>query len=236
MRCRVRSRRVALLGVSLLALAGAPAAAQELLRLPFADEVGPALSLGGSLRSASSPYRHEDPVLDLVPLFLAETRWFFAHGNEAGLHLRRGPRWRFDLLARYRFDGLEPDRSRPELGRLRERKHSLDAGIAAEYRADWGELRAVLLTDTLSRHRGQELELSYRRRWQFGDWQWLPYLSLSYQDRDLVGHYFGVEPEESVPGLAVYRPGGSVNLTLGLNTGYRLTPTIVLHANAAVRR
>ncbi|MDJ0927295.1 MAG: MipA/OmpV family protein [Gammaproteobacteria bacterium] len=225
-----------LLGCALLACLATVAVAQEIWRVP-APDTGQVVTpgLGAGARGGTNIYRGENPYGDIFPLYMLDSRWLFAEGNVGGLHLVRNARWQFDVIARYRFDQFKPDINRPGDENLQTRKQTTDAGLAAEYRANWGELRAVWVTDAQSRHRGQEFELTYRRGFDRGDWFFAPYLTLSWQDEDLTGYYFGVSPEEAAPGTPVYRPDDAFNAAVGLNTRWMLTDRIFLQGNVAFK-
>jgi len=229
-------RRVRLFsGIGLLCALASTVAAQEVARIPIVDAAPgtPALGIGG--RFGNLPYKNGDENPDLVPLFLYEGRWLYSHGTSGGLHIYRNDRVIFDAFVRYRFLKLDPDYD-DSLRGLDERKPTLEGGLSFGIRGNWGEVKASWLTDLQGNHNGEQAELSYRYRFDRGRWAFSPYINLEWQDEDLTDYYFGVDPDEVAPARPVYYPGTALNLDFGLNTSYRVTDTIQLFGNAALKK
>ena len=218
-----------------LLLTGQAHAQQEVLRTPFPTQPPISMGIGAGLRMGSSLYRNQDAYLDVVPLYLFEGKYLFAHGTTAGVHLFRNRRWSFDALARYRFDQFQPDAD-PQTGlvSLRERRQTVDAGLAGEFHADWGDLRVVWVADTLNRHNGNQVELTWRRNIDRGDLTLAPFMTVFWQDSDLTGYYYGVDADEASTDTPAYQPGSALNVQAGINTSYLLTDNVFVYANLAL--
>jgi MipA family protein len=234
MTCRgLESRhwRLLILGLALGSLLAAPPSlATDVHTIPiiYAPEGTPAL--GGGLRLSNNPTVGDLDAVDLVPLYLYEGRYLYAHGTEFGAHLFRNETFRFGALARYRFLRIEAGDD-PRLEGLEDRDQTLDGGLSAQVRGGWGQLQGEWLTDLLGRHEGEEFNLTYRFRFERGDLKLSPFITSSWQDRDLVGYYYGISAEESGPGLPAYDPGSARNFTYGLNTWYQVTDRVFLFGN-----
>jgi len=218
-----------------LGLAGASMgarAAQEVARIPIVDAPAGTPSLGAGFRLGSSPYVGEadENSADLVPLYLYEGKYVFAHGTSGGVHIFRNELFSFDALLQYRFQRLDPG-DVPERAGLREREQTLDGGVQAGLNTRWGTLSANWLTDTMDRHGGQEVNLSYRYNFDFAHWSISPFLNWSWQDADLVNYYFGVSPEEATADRPAYSPGSAKGFGFGLNASYRLADNILVFGN-----
>jgi len=61
-------------------------AGQEVARIPIVDAPPKTPGLGAGVRLGNSPYRGDSTTFDLVPLYLYEGRYLFAHGVSAGVH------------------------------------------------------------------------------------------------------------------------------------------------------
>lgn len=230
-----RSSSVLLAIVAAILLAGAPfpgLAAPEVARIPIVDAPPQTPGIGGAFRSGSTPYIGDDGEPDLVPLYLYEGKRLFAHGTSVGIHAVNKERFKLDLLALYRFDQLDPSSS-PFLEGMAKREQSVDAGISMETRRNWGDLKLAWTTDTTNRHEGQELDLSYRYRFDSNRWALTPFISYILQDENLTDYYYGVRPEEALPDRPAYEPGNSTIVKWGLNTSYQLTSNVRLFANVA---
>ncbi len=208
--------------------------AQEVAEIPFFHAPAGTAALGGGIRFGQSPYlatdNEDQRLLDLVPLYLYEGKWLFAHGTAGGLHLLNNDAFQFNLYARYRFQHLDPDSNVFYEG-LEERKQSLDAGIQAVLMRNWGELKLSWITDTLDRHHGQEVSFAYRYRFEAGPWTFSPYFSWTLQDQNLTDYYFGVSEAEARPDRPAYSVGESQWLGFGMNTAWQVTDAIVLFGN-----
>ncbi|MEY2854462.1 MAG: hypothetical protein RL030_1594 [Pseudomonadota bacterium] len=226
---RLGSRTLALVGA--LLLVAAPAPATEVTNIPIIYAPPGTPALGGGIRLSSNPLLGDLDTWDLVPLYLYEGRYLFAHGTEFGAHLFRNDTFTVSALARYRFTRLDAG-DNPLLVDLDDREQTLDGGLTAQVRGSWGQLQAEWLTDLLGRHEGQEFNLTYRYRWDLGDLMLSPFVTSSWQNSNLANYYYGVSPGEAGPGLPAYQPGSANNFTYGINAWYRLTDHVFLFANA----
>jgi outer membrane scaffolding protein for murein synthesis (MipA/OmpV family) len=230
----INSLAMKYLVVATACLVAGSSSAQEVAEIPFFHAPAGTAALGGGIRGGQSPYlatdNEDQRLLDLVPLYLYEGKWLFARGTAGGIHLVNNDAFQFNLYARYRFQKLDPDSNVFYEG-LEERKQSLDAGIEARLTRTWGELKINWVTDTLDRHNGQEVQASYRYRFDAGPWSFSPYISWTWQDDNLTDYYFGVSEEEARPDRPAYSAGESQWLGFGVNTAWQLTERIVLFGN-----
>lgn len=225
-----------------LGVAGMPAqAVNPVTEITTGDLAPGTLGLGFGWRFGDSPYRGIDDISsketeqdsDLLPFYYYEGKVLFAHGSTAGLHLFDTGTFSADALLAYRFDRLEPERD-PFFDGVNEREQSLDGGLRLSARGSWGKLTATWLTDTLDRHNGQEVDLTYRFQWSLDRWQVSPFASYVYWNDALTDYYYGVTLPESREDLPVYRPGASETFRAGVNTTYRVSKRLRLFANIAV--
>ena len=105
----------------LTALTIAPAARTDwlLTQTPFHNQEPGSVGIGYAPRFGQSPYVGVDNIgstyneykYDLVPLYLYEGDYLFAHGTEWGVHLFRPQKtFNVDLIARYRDEMHAHDR------------------------------------------------------------------------------------------------------------------------------
>lgn len=204
--------------------------------IPFSGIEPGSVGLGAGRRIGTSPYKYIETVSsllndknsDLVPLYLYEGKYFFARGTSAGLHLYKS-QLQLDLLAHYRFDRLETDANEFYNG-VNERQQTTEGGLALTVAG----LNLTWLNDLQSRHNGQEVSLTYRFNWNKGNFQLSPYVSLIYQDSDLVNYYYAVSDEESRSDLPVYTTGSTNINRVGINTTYYLLENWLLFLNLSV--
>lgn len=221
---------------ALIFSAASTVSAQDIAEIPFFHATPGSAALGGGLRAGQSPYFATDNEdlrqRDLIPLYLYEGKYLFARGTAAGFHIFRNNTFEFNLYSRYRFQKLDPD-SHSYYEGLEERKQSFDAGVELGLKQNWGEIKFDWVTDTLGRHNGQEMRLSYRYRFETGPWSISPFISWTLQDANLTNYYFGVSEAEARPDRPAYAPGESQWMSLGLNTAWHVSDRIVFFGNVA---
>ena len=139
----------------------------EVTRIPILDAPAGTVGLGFGVRFENTPYIKEDSTsgvgdaldIDWVPMYLYEGELVFAHGTSVGLHLFRNEFFRADIVARYRFDHLDPESSSYYEG-LEEREQTVDAGLSFTINGEFGSLKLEWVTDTLNKHNGEEVDLT----------------------------------------------------------------------------
>ena len=219
---------------TMLALLTVPASAQEVWQVPLvlAPEYTP--SLGLSVRLGTDPYISDDTTLDVVPLVVYDGKHLFSRGTVVGVHTVNNDRFSLDLIARYRFTKLDPDDD-AFLDGLDERKQTWEGGLSGTAKGKWGQLKLEWVTDLMDRHDGQEIDLTYRYRFDFGDWMISPFATFSWLDDDITGYYYGVSPAEATPGRPAYAPDAAFNTEFGINTWYQWTYHVFMIANFGVK-
>ena len=208
--------------------------AQQVGQIPIIDAPPQTPGLGGGVRFGSSPYKNVSDVADLVPLYLYEGEYLYAHGTSFGAHLFRNETFTLDLEGRYRFTELDPEDDAFFEG-LEEREQTWEGGLTGSVRGDWGELKLGWYTDLANNHDGSEVDLTYRYRFDIGNWMFSPYISGMWLDDDITGYYFGVAEDEARADRPAYRPGRAFNIEWGLNTWYQLTDHIFMFGNIGFR-
>ncbi len=229
-------RHPATIAAALLMLAATQTATAqyEVTEIPFYYTPKGTAALGGGLRLGRDLYFGDDTgeirQFDLVPLYLYNGKYVFFRGTSGGLHLFSNDRFEFNLLGRYRFNQLDPDRNTFYEG-LEKRRQTLDAGVEARLRGRWGALNVNYLVDTLGRHEGQSAEISYRYRLDLGRFSLSPFISWAWNDDDLTNYYFGVSEAEARADRPAYAAGESDLVSFGMNTTWWISDRIQFFAN-----
>ncbi len=213
-------------------------AANQVSEIPFSGAPKGSVGLGPGFRFGSSPYKFVDSITtetsddnaDLVPLYLYEGKYIFSYGTTAGVHLLNTPKISIDALFKYRFNRLQPEAD-PFYRTVNYRRQTVDGGLSAEVKTTLGNLSASWITDTLDRHNGYEMDISYRYLWNAGSFNLSPFLSLIHQSQNLTDYYYGVSDEESRPDLPTYTPDAATFGRIGLNTSYVLSDRFLLFGN-----
>lgn len=217
-----------------LVVATSAFAGQEVTEIPISDWPTGRAALGGGMHVRRNLYHAVDDVsdwqVDVVPMLLYNGKYVFSRGTALGVHILNKQSVELNLLARVRFDSLEPGDSTFYEG-IEARRQTLDGGAEMRVRGDWGEVQAAWLTDTLDRHRGQSAELSYRYNFDYGRLTFSPFVSWEWRDGDMTNYYYGVSSEEARPGRPEYAPGNSQWFSFGLNTSYAMTDRVMFFGN-----
>jgi len=223
------------LATALAALVMPPANAQyEVAEIPFYYTPKGTAALGGGLRLGGDLYLGADTdefrTIDLVPLYLYNGKYAFFRGTSGGVHLVSNDNLELNLLGRYRFNQLDPDRNRFYEG-IQRRKQTLDGGIELRLRGRFGALNANYLVDTLDRHGGESAEMSYRYRFDLGPYSLSPFVSWAWNDAELTNYYYGVSESEALADRPEYVPGDSQSVSFGMNTTWWVSDRIQIFAN-----
>jgi len=217
----------------LLTIPWSPAiAGYEVTRIPVEGLPDGTPGLGAGIRGSQDMYVGQDRDPDLVPLYLYEGRWLFAEGTGGGIHLLDDDIFSLDLLVRYRFNALDPSDYGEIADGLSTRRQTLDGGVSGGVKTPFGHIKVEWVTDLQDRHNGNELDISYRYPFKWGNFSLSPFITFSFVDADLANYYYGVTQEESdATGIPVYEVGGTHNLSLGVTTSWHATEHIFVFAN-----
>jgi outer membrane protein len=211
-------------------------AGQEVARIPFINAPAGTTGLGGGFRFGKNPYissgESDEVPLDLIPLYLYEGKYLFAHGTSGGIHIFRNDRFTFSALARWRFQQLDTTKDSIFDG-LDRRYQTLDVGVEATYKSNFGNFTFDWTADSLGNHNGQELELTYRYNIERGAWTFSPFVTWGLQSENLANYYFGVSEEEAAASgtIPAYRVGEAQFFMLGLNSSWQATDRILIFGN-----
>jgi len=218
---------------ALLALAGAlalsppcPAAAQG-----PPPSSGPRWSLGLGAVSSPKPYKGADAELRLIPFLELSYKRFYFQGIRFGYKLVDGAELDLDVRGRYRFAGYEEDDS-PYLAGMEDRRGTVDGGLALEWRRGRFGVAASAFADLLGRSDGAELAVNVSWAQPLADRQVLltPAVGVEWQNAGLVDYYYGVRPDEALPGRPAYAGDAMLTARASLSLLWRASPRVAVLA------
>ncbi len=132
--------------------------------------------------------------------------------------------------------GWRPDDD-PNLQGMETRRSSLDGYLNAVWRTAPVTVGVHYYHDVLDANRGDAASLRLSRRFKAGKYLSLtPSIGVEWQNSRRVNYYYGVRPEEALPGRPAYTGTETVNTNAGLAAGYRLTESWLLSAGAFLTR
>jgi MipA family protein len=186
-------------------------------------------SAGVLSMSVSSPYRSADDDLLVVPVVQYEGERVYFRGLRLGYRLTPGQPWNVALVAQPRLLHLD----REDIGQntqIRDRKRSIDAGIAVDRQIGRIRTELVAVTDVLGRSNGQEVAGRVALPLRFGPLLLSPEAGVRFWSANMAAYYAGVHEDESGHGLSAYDPGSAVVPEVGLSARMPLTRAVVLTA------
>jgi outer membrane protein len=203
-----------------LAASAAPAATDVLV--DFLTVPGSA-GLGAIQRLDRPPYRDANVSQDLVPLYMYEGEHIYLHASRVGLKLNERNDHHVELFLDYRYEGY-PIQSPPRvLAGMERRTAAVQSGAAYRGRTQFGNVDLEVLHDANSTSHGTEWRLGYSIDLHSGRWHFRPSWTVSRRSANLNNYYFGVRPEEALPGRPAYMPGAGTDMTEALYGYYELT-------------
>jgi outer membrane protein len=216
---RSRLALLPLLAVPLAASAG-PAATDELV--DFLAIPGSA-GLGAIQRLDRAPYKDANVSEDLVPLYMYEGEHLYLHASRVGLKLSGRQDHGLELFLDYRYEGY-PLQSPPKvLAGMARRTAAVQSGAAYRGRTGFGNVDLEVLHDANNTSHGTEWRLGYSIDIHEGRWHFRPSWTVARRSANLNNYYYGVRPEEALPGRPAYAPGAGTDWTAALYGYYELT-------------
>jgi outer membrane protein len=177
--------------------------------------------LGPGIVVTDKPYAGMDTTVYPIPLMRFICGQFYISGATAGFRFLADETYTFDIVGKWRFDGYEDDDSR-DLKGMHDRRQTIDLGGELTLLGDWGSLTMGFLTDSLSRHDGQEMRISYAKPFDIEKLTISPYVGLDWQSSNLADYYYGVRADEVRAGRPAYNVSDAVNWFAGIYTSYNL--------------
>lgn len=215
-------------------IAAATLAASAAFLLPAAAPAQPpgardGWSLGVGAISSPEPYIGADDEILVIPVLSVTRGRFSFRGIGAAWKLGEWGNFEAEALLRARFGGFEEDDS-PFLDGMEDRRFSADLGAELSWEGGILGVRLVPAVDVLDRSGGAEVALELFTPIQLGPVRLEPRAGAAWQSSDLVDYYYGVRPSEARPDRPAYRPGSTVNGTVGLFALAPVADRIVLQS------
>lgn len=199
------------------------------------DPNKPQFALGLAAISSPEPYRGVDESPLVVPAISFAYKRFYFRGIYAGFTLFARNGLELDVIARPRFAGYDAEDS-PFLAGMEDRRISADLGFELEWQGERFGVRLTPVTDVLDRSGGQEVSLDLFTPWRRGPFRIEPRLGAVWQSADWADYYYGVRPEEALPGRPAFEPGDSIHLTGGVFAFAPVTRKLVFQAFVKAER
>jgi outer membrane protein len=195
------------------------------------------LGAGLSVREDTVGHRHVH-VLPWPIISLRYSDWAYWHLAMGGVWLLQSPdrSLKFGVGVRPRL-GWRSDDDDSLLRGMADRHASLDGSINTEWRNRIANIRVRYFYDILGVSDGGGVDVNISHLFQINQkFVLTPFLEVEWQSNRLTNYYFGIRPEEAIPGRPEYRGRDTVNLRTGFWATYHLSPSWSLIGSAYVRR
>jgi len=180
-------------------------------------------SAGVGLMVVDKPHKGGDTDVLGIPLFFYQKDRFVLSGLRASYYFIYDEKWSLSLIGAPRFEGYDDDES-TALNGMDDRERTYEAGLQLSRMFDWGTISVQALTDLCGRHRGQEVQLTYRRKFddvlRFDGLDLTPRVGINWRSKQLNDYYYGVEGSEAMAGRPEYHAGDSMGVLAGLRADY----------------
>lgn len=172
-----------------------------------------AVGVAGAVRSGI--YAGEDSYSRAIPFIAYEGERFYLRGPVLGYHLVKRDGFVLDGFVSAQLDAVDADDfGVEELARrgidralLEDRDDSADAGLAATWKGDAGELVLEFKSDITDTSGGYAADLSYLYPLYLGGAVITPGIGVTALSSDRADYYYGTLDEEVARGVVEYRPG-----------------------------
>jgi outer membrane protein len=105
---------------------------------------------------------------------------------------------------------------------LAARDAALNGGFELLFISPYGDVQAQVLSDVSSTHDGQEAWLSWSYPWYTRNTELALTVGMEWKSRQLVGYYYGVQPDEAFVGRPAYQGDSGTNGYVRLAGRYQL--------------
>jgi outer membrane protein len=212
---------VALLS-SLLFIANAHADESADSETPAASNAS-GFGLGVAVGNRERPYKGLGSDIRVLPVISYENSWVRLQGLGAAFKLIDTGNVSFGLKVDYSLKGYTSSDA-PILAGMEDRKGGLWIGPNARWRTEYVTLSGEVSTDLSGHSKGTQVKFSLDKTFRVGGFGIVPRVSALWLDRKYVNYYYGVEPNEATSDRPAYEGTSTVNVEVGLRTGYMLAP------------
>ncbi len=174
-------------------------------------------SLGLGVASTPRPYVGAENAILPIPLVDITYKGLYVQGIQAGYWFIDNKKLDFGIRSEIVFESLDPDDS-PFLEGMDERLPSIQGGLVFAWKPGKFRLTTAVNTDLMNRSNGQQASVRFSRMWQFHGRAVgiMPSIGVVWQSSNFINYYYGVTPEEALPGRPPFSGHSAVNFRTSL--------------------
>jgi outer membrane scaffolding protein for murein synthesis (MipA/OmpV family) len=194
---------------------------------------------GATFGSTGYPYVGSERSLWMFPVFRTfddsafTDDFVMSREGSVGLRWTRDGGIQFGVIARLQSLGFKAS-DNPALTGMANRHQTLEAGPFVGWRGEHVNVDLAVYWDVLDQHQGKEVRLVVSAPFEVAQRFMIVHLDVYQQSAGMTDYYFGVLPGEAAPGRPAYSPSSSVNLALGVRTGWHIGKKLAMFLDAGV--
>lgn len=214
--------------ISLLFLSGlaslANAAPAPIVTSTLGNNASSSSGIGLTQSVAKRPFLGVDDQTAALPYFSYQAGQFYVEGLDVGYRIQSHYNYSTNLFVTPRFyEVKESFADNAELNGIEETKPSYFGGVSTQLNTDHAVYTFQLLTDLVESN-GNEIVVQMSKSFKTSaTFSLTPSLGITYQDKNLVGYYYGVDASEVATGRPQYAGDASVNVNATLNVNWNIT-------------
>ena len=187
--------------------------------------------LGGTVSVAQRPFLGIDDQQTSLPYLSFAYKDFYIEGVNIGYTLSKQTDYKFDLLVTPRFYESKPAfASGSELQGINVTKPTILGGVSAQYNIDPVTITLQFYRDLLESN-GLEAVTSISKGFALSKTFTLtPTLGFTWQNSELIDHFYGVQSNEVLAERPLYKGGASINYNTSLTSSWNVSRNIELLA------
>lgn len=185
--------------------------------------------IGGTRSVAQRPFVGVDDQSTSLPYISFKYDDFYIEGVDIGYTLVSNKHYKFDILATPRFyERKESFASGGELQGIGETKQTYFGGVSAQFNIEPVTLTVQLLRDLLESD-GIEAAATVSKGFSLTKtFSLIPAIGVTWQDSELVDHFYGVSANEVQAGRPLYEGASSLNYNASLTASWDISQHIQL--------
>ncbi|MBN8647584.1 MAG: MipA/OmpV family protein [Caulobacterales bacterium] len=184
-------------------------------------------SVGGGVAYFSAPFKGAKNKTVPLPYIGYEGEKFSASILGLSYRVFGDENFSVSAIASPRFQLIDPKDSTFMTG-MSKRKSSVDIGVSAALKSDFGAFNVDIVTDALSVHKGSQVSANYTFPFEVGKLGVMPSVGVTWQSSKLADYYYGVRANEVKANRAKYVVGDATIPNLGLKISYPVKENIDL--------
>ena len=193
----------------------------------FSNSKDSSFAIGFTRSIAKRPFIGVDDQSTSLPYISWRYKDFQIEGVSASYTLSHNHDFKTAVLITPRFYEVKPSfASAGELNGLDETRQTLLVGISTQFVIKPAVFTVQLLSDAIE-SKGLEFVASMSRRLVLNpSLSLFPSVGLSWQDADMVDHFYGVQENEVQVGRALYKGSATLNYNASMTLSWQVTPKI----------